>query len=270
MKKAVIIIISSIAFFRFQQPEIVQYQPMPLSYGSLDAHITLPANPATINRLSDSSSLCPGNFYNEKGELIASNGQYGGRLFVMKTTKTTPEIYVNENGWVTECSQFILPHEESQTTRLIQQGIYEGFHMQNFIEIQPMKNLKKMLSIVSKDDGMGGEKKSNNREYGGLIINGKIIPKNAGPVCDPALHKFACINNVNFHSHPSGTKRFAKLTNKGLETGTILWRQPPSAQDIKNAVGIEYVFGLREDILYIHNNAGIIATIPISTISLAP
>ena len=65
-----------------------------------------------------------------------------------------------------------------------------------------------MVKIVSQDDGRGGSKGSNNREYGGYIENGTVTPVDPGPIVDPAKGESASIDipdgHNSFHSHPSG------------------------------------------------------------------
>jgi hypothetical protein len=61
---------------------------------------------------------------------------------------------------------------------------------------------------------------------------------------------------INYHSHPSGTKR---MTLPGGGGATATWNQPPSGQDIKSSRGIEYVFAMKEQNIYIYNRTGVIA-----------
>jgi hypothetical protein len=130
--------------------------------------------------------------------------------------------------------------------------------MKNLVEIGTTKTMEKMESVVSKDDGSGGTVPSNNREYGGKIVEGKVAPVKAGKVGDPSTGKLVSITGADdFHSHPSGSVK--------VPGGTAMWTQPPSNTDIKGAKGTDYVFGMKSGTIYIYKSKGVIATIPIST-----
>ena len=68
------------------------------------------------------------------------------------------------------------------------------------------------------------------------------------------------------HTHPSGTKRVILNANS---SGTARFGgtyQPPSSPDISGSNGrVNYVFGMRDGTIYMYNNKGVIATVPIST-----
>ena len=131
-----------------------------------------------------------------------------------------------------------------------------------------MRNM--MYTIVSKDDGKGGTKESNNREYGGFINEvGMVIAVDAGKPKNPNVQgdiisidfphgtKYA-----TFHSHPSGTGE------EYIENGYIktpMFTQTPSDKDIELAGNhICYVFARRNDVVYVYNRNGVQAIIQTS------
>jgi len=48
-------------------------------------------------RYIDPDGMTPGDFYNEKGEYIGTDGKDDGKNYVIKTTKTTTEVYGKDN-----------------------------------------------------------------------------------------------------------------------------------------------------------------------------
>jgi RHS repeat-associated protein len=202
-------------------------------------------------------------YYNEKGEYLGNDGVDDKKNFVVKTTKTNDELYgkaqandkfSSERGKSSPISKEAAENTESE----IKAGNFKGDHMKNLVEIVSTKTMEKMESVVSKDDGSGGTVPTNNREYGGKIVNGKVVPVKAGEVGDPSAGKVASIKGAdNFHSHPSGSVK--------VKGGTAMWAQPPSNTDIKTAKGTNYVFGMKNGTIYIYTSKGVVATIPIST-----
>ena len=202
-------------------------------------------------------------YYNEKGEHIGNDGVDDGKNFVIKTTKSTDDLYgkADANDKFSDergKSNPITNEAAEKTESEIKAGNFKGDHMKNLVEIAPTKAMEKMESVVSKDNGTGGNKPENNREYGGKLVGANVTPAKAGEVGDPSAGKMASIKGDNdFHSHPSGTVK--------VPGGTAMWAQPPSNTDIKVATGKNYVFGMKSGIVYIYSNKGVVATIPMST-----
>ncbi|MCQ2258794.1 MAG: hypothetical protein MJZ41_12515 [Bacteroidaceae bacterium] len=110
---------------------------------------------------------------------------------------------------------------------------------------------------MSKDNGKGGLKAENNREYGGEITSNGIKETTPGKVSKPGQSAaiFLDFTTPNFHSHPSGTEYISGSKN--------MYTQHPSRDDIKNSgTQMNYVFGRGNGITYIYNNKGVQATIP--------
>jgi hypothetical protein len=123
------------------------------------------------------------------------------------------------------------------------------------VKLRSNSLIKAAIRVVSQDDGTGGTKGSNNREYSGTFTRNGVKANPPGTVADPTKRRpVETIGDSDFHSHPSGTN------------GIMGWAQPPSNQDIRVANGNEYVFGMRNNTIYIYNQTGVIATIPISAI----
>ena len=121
------------------------------------------------------------------------------------------------------------------------------------IESNP-ETIKAMNEELLKDDGNGGDKDENNREYGGYLTPEGFVPEEPGDVSKPSKGG-ASINQYtdrnSFHTHPSGS-----------EPGWS-YKQLPSIQDINNITNpntTHYVAGRSKDIITIYNTRGIIAT----------
>ena len=118
---------------------------------------------------------------------------------------------------------------------------------------------QEMVDIVMADNGKGGTDPAQNREYGGTIQNGKVVAAPPGEVADPTKDERASImlpgGFVSFHSHPSGTN---DSTNPPV--GFV---QPPSLEDSETSGELtHYVFGRRDRNVYVYNNKGVQAVIP--------
>ena len=127
---------------------------------------------------------------------------------------------------------------------------------ENSIEIEGSReNRQKAIDIISTDNGNGGTRDENNREYGGHFTKEGVREVEAGPVAKPG-DKYVSVTllfpNHTFHSHPSGDN-----------TGGFL--QFPSKTDLDNTgETISYVFGRGNNTTYIFNSSGVLATIPTS------
>ena len=159
-------------------------------------------------------------------------------------------------------TQGITEIEAIMTESQISSGNLIGDHMQNVIEIENTNNIKAMLGSI-KDDGSGGVKPENNMEYSGSFGKNGVYNTKASKSEKPSTGKRLVTTGKNdYHSHPSGSEKFIK----NGESYVASWKQPPSKQDISEAGSkLEYVPAMRNQTIYIYNNKGVIATIPIST-----
>lgn len=138
-----------------------------------------------------------------------------------------------------------------------------------------------MVDIVNQDNGKGGGKDANNREYGGAVSRTDVVTQApAGDISSPksgeAHLSIPTDDNTKstFHSHPSGTQtEIVRSTNPnevslGTRTRTYSFNQAPSSGrnfDVHSSKPSQtnYVFGRGNGTVYIYNtNSGIQATLP--------
>jgi RHS repeat-associated protein len=235
----------------------LQVDPMATKYYSTSPYALWINNPLRV--IDPTGMWADDIYYNEQGkEIYRIENDKPDRNFVIRTSQTTEDVYgkssYEEKGNTAPITKAAAIAAESE----ISQGNLMGEHMKNVTEIVTTETMEEMIGIVSKDDGTGGAKAANNREYGGFLKNGKVTKITLGPVADLSKSQNASITgDVDFHSHPSGKLK--------VDRGTASWTQPPSKTDIKTAIGKDYVFGMGNGIIYIYTNKGIIATIPMST-----
>jgi RHS repeat-associated protein len=227
-------------------------------------------------RFTDPDGMVPGDFLNEKGEKIGTDGMNDGKVYVVKTTQTEFDSGVPSAG--------ITEEEKKETEAYIKSasGIPEFFDegsiaMQNTVEIEGSAQTRQgMVDIVNQDNGKGGTKDANNREYGGEIsIRGEVAAATPGAVANPQVDTEANVNTpsygddtrASFHSHPSGSRSVTTgggaNTIGGTTTTTYSFGQAPSQPDVNNSgTSSNYVFGRGSGTVYINNNSGVQATIP--------
>jgi len=202
-------------------------------------------------------------YYNSKGNTLyeCGNDPNTNATFVVKTTQTTAEIYNPKETVPSERgnSNPISTQDETKTENEIKDGNVTGDHMKNVVNMESQTSMEAMVASI-KDDGSNGTSRKNNKEYSGdFTING-VVNLHSSNVGDPSNGDYLVTQgDPNFHSHPSGTKRVNG-------NSTAFWVQPPSNKDINTASRkrFEYTPGMRNNIIYIYNRTGIVATIPIS------
>lgn len=205
-------------------------------------------------------------YLNRNGkEIFRVENDQPDRTFVVKTTKTTEQLY--DGGTRDGNSNPITKKEAKQTEKLIKSGNVEGDHMSNTVQIANADTQQQMLDHVSQDNGNGGvisesnlkSMDSNNfKEFSGNIDeNGNVVDKSTGPVTLPmaGTSQAEAGGDFGFHSHPSG-----QFTD--TDGNTRSFTQPTSNRDISNAKGIEYSFGMGSKKVYIYNKTGVVAIIP--------
>lgn len=139
-------------------------------------------------------------------------------------------------------------------------------NMNNVIEIEDTKSMNAMLNSL-KDDGRGGLKTKNNKEYSGKFDGkGGVKDVKESVVSKPSIGKpLVTDGNVDYHSHPSGSEKF----QRGSKSYTGTWAQPPSKQDISVASSTKgsykYLIGMQTQTIYVYNKSGVVATIPIKS-----
>jgi RHS repeat-associated protein len=232
-------------------------------------------------RFIDPDGRLEGDFINENGEYLGNDGINDGKVYVVKTTKSSfdsgaPSAGIsNKDRKATE--KFIT--ENSGNTSAFQSN---SIAYDNSVEIAGSTETRQaMVDIVNQDNGKGGTSDANNREYGGRIKkDGTVVESPMGPVRDAATDPNASItitsygNQSTFHSHPSGSKTESSTSNNmsgsssatiGGTTTTSGYKNAPSFKggDVQNSgTAINYVFSRSNGTVYIYNNTGVKATIP--------
>ncbi len=118
-------------------------------------------------RFIDPDGIAPGDYYNENGELIGNDKKDDKKNYVIKTTKSTTDVYGAADYTQKGKSAPISTEAADKTESEIRSGNFSADVMKNVVEISSTKTMEKMIEVVSKDDGTGGTEASNNREYGG-------------------------------------------------------------------------------------------------------
>ena len=216
-------------------------------------------------RFIDFDGRSYGDFINEQGRIIGNDGIDDGKVYVVKTTQSSFESGAPSAG--------ISKRDANATIKFIKDNSGNTVAFQNksiaydnSVEIEGSTSTRQaMVDIVNQDNGRGGTKDANNREYGGSINrDGTVTQATPGDVGNPLENSRVSItltttfsNQSTFHSHPSGTRA------EGNRTGS--WVQSPSNidGDIQNSrTAVNYVFGRGSGNVYIYNNQGVIATMP--------
>jgi hypothetical protein len=147
-------------------------------------------------RYIDPDGQSYGDFLDKKGRLIGNDGLDDGKIYVLKSTTDTKEAtdFITKNSGDAKAFQ----------------GDNGKIAYNNSIEIEGSATARQaMVTEVSRDNGRGGTKDVNNREYGGSVLNGVVIPAEPGPVSnlqtDTKAEISLPIGVSTFHSHPSGT-----------------------------------------------------------------
>ena len=194
-----------------------------------------------------------GGFYDQNGDFLGANRYDNGKVYVLRSE--IPEVMGMKDD--------ILSFFDGGATTLTWNDIYNCF-----VEIFPSRfGRNRMYDIVSQDDGNGGSAECNNREYGGYIDEyGFVLEVEQGDVKSPCINESVNITlpkgYSTFHSHPSGNCE-SYIMNGELRTPSFV--QGPSDQDYMIAGNrICYVFGRRDNYVYIYNNKGTQAKIQAS------
>ncbi|HRB72393.1 MAG TPA: RHS repeat-associated core domain-containing protein [Flavobacterium sp.] len=246
---------------RYYDPKLSMFISVdPLAEKTGDAYGYCYQNPI---RFTDPTgmSASEGDFINEKGVVVGSDGIKDGKLYLIKTTKGDFDSRIE----VRPAGISIIEAEDTEAFIKENNGKKDAFKgnniaYKNSIEIEGnIKTRQAMVDEVNRDDGTGGTSESNNREFGGYINkDGTIRSATPGAPGLPTDGKSITMRRdantkTMFHSHPSGSD------------GTNRYRQGPSIDDIRSARDgnrTEYVFGRGNGIITIYDGTGVLATIP--------
>ena len=196
-----------------------------------------------------------GKFY---GDYITGDGRYLGsdnikddRLYVLKMSNgTTVESYGNAkvNGI-----------SSKEIKRVIKTN--DVSNKNDFVEIDGLRTTRNTVVSKIKDDGSGGERDNNNREYLMTFTRGEKNPDvyiKMGDVGDPTKNSTVSVDVggypslVYVHTHPSGTKNDS------------YWKPAPSSVDVQNATSTSYVISLHNNTVYLYDNTGVSATMDLN------
>ena len=221
--------------------------PMCEKYYGISPYAYCGGNPV---RFIDPDGRFRGDYLTSEGELIDSDGQKDGKLYVLKTSKSQFDSSSIAGITSEEVEQVIRNHDIS--------------NKDNFVEITGSQKIREAVVSKIKDDGLGGISDNNNREYL-ITFDTKIGPDDTdclylkeGEVGDPTKNEIVSVSAgdlpdvVYIHTHPSGEKNGQK------------WYQAPSKIDVDNTTTQKYVIGMGDKTVYIYNKNGINATLPLN------
>ena len=198
-----------------------------------------------------------GGFYDQFGNYLGSDKYKNDKVYVL--CSETPEVMAMFDE--------IMAFFNGETTTLKWKDVYNCF-----VEIVPYQlSRKRMYDIVSKDDGTGGSAECNNMEYGGYIDDCFVMEVQHGNVKSPCVDQEINISfptgmeYPTFHSHASGTGNCETYIGEDGSPYMPIWQQAPTKRDI-NIAGNHtcYVFGRRNDCVYVYTRQGVQSIIPTS------
>jgi hypothetical protein len=240
-----------------------------------------------------------GDFLDEKGNHLGTDGLKNDSLYVIKTTQREFAGGGRAAGISSEEAN------KAKTCVFRWDGVADSFRRHpwiyfDFQSIEWRDSIREqMIAIVSKDDGPG-EKEKNKREFGGTVAaNYKVLENHPGDISTRGeeVRIFLTIRSntiEEFHTHPSGGIHQSKDRSTGniekVLTNASAARpqqdscfpcdycQPPPPEDIRQ-IGIKpgpdstangervvdrvgYVFGMCDRKVYVFTDKGITAVLP--------
>ena len=206
-----------------------------------------------------------GDYYDEKGNFIGNDGIDDNEIYALRTTKTYFDSY-SEDNQIAKVTSISKKQAKAAISEIRNHSGDESYDFSNarksFVRLDGTRETRNKVMSYIKDDGTGGRKPDNNREYAinYEINDSQIMYSQIGIDGTPFGKTNISIMTGNsdsaifIHSHPSGTN------------GNSYWIQAPSCSDIKNANNNNnYVVAMGERMVYVYKKGnGIIARFPIS------
>ena len=232
-------------------------------------------------RFLDPDGMSPGDFYNENGRKLGTDGIDDGRVYVVTNKREAEAINTTAKaGGTTQRSSV------NSAVELPSSGV--------------RSEMGRAVDRSNKPSSEAGDKSGGQHEEGGIIglSGGKevAIPAHPGQAADPSVDPHAQVdtwNSVNkadrnaltsasgtYHVHPkayviggAGAPNNSGSSSVTLgSTTTSSWTQTPSQRDYENSVndtrdgvisGNSYVLGAGSGKVYIYNSSGPVATFPL-------
>jgi hypothetical protein len=228
----------------------------------------------------DPDGMFEGDFYNEKGKKIGTDGISDNKRYVIKTSKSSNQIYGSD---VKLDDRADINGIDRKTAKLTEKTITSNtgnnnllsMVSENVVELPSQSETSEMVTQLETHDAI-----NNMSEAGGVVADKNLIPAIDGLGGDPsqggagidvykAKDKSLLSSSGNrkgtYHSHPSGKKN------------GFSFMQSPSQSDqqesnYRKSIGSlpananEYVFGMKSKKLTIYDENGIKAVIPYNKI----
>lgn len=262
------------------------YSPMQGRFTSVDPLMASGSisSPQTWNRYSycynnplrftDPSGMIAGDFYNEKGKYLGTDGINDGNIYVVTESKQADQIaQANKQGGTTQVSAVssavLLPRlavrqavgaavmrSNSPTTDDKQGGFHEEGLMAGPLVAGGQEQVVDAAPGAFSDPRVEGRAR--------IDVTNPVNPAQSGILADIT---------VTAHVHPKGELPVSPTNAPGSvriggSSGTYGFVQPPSAADRQFAAGLpnatHIVAGARNNTVYIYNGAGIRATFPLN------
>lgn len=197
-------------------------------------------------------------------DLLGNDGINDRKVYVIKTTKSSFEDESFGNAPVAGITKKEAKAAKAEIAANSGDASHDFSQARNsFVELDGSQEIRQEVLSKIEDDGSGGTKESNNREYGMnyerneplSVYSQKGAPGVPGEGTEVSVFSGDQPQLVYYHTHPSGTN------------GMYKWGQAPSYKDVDNKTDTEtnsYVVGMRNNMVYIYNKSGIISTFPLS------
>ena len=203
-------------------------------------------------RFLDIDGRKPGDFFDEKGNKLGTDGKEDGKIYVSRKgkKKDVKNAIKNKNFNVAKNLSVELPSAKARQEmgKAVERAGDPSFHEEGVLIVTTETGDQKVINAdpgepadpsVDPEANIDVYSVSDASQWEGVSGNGQL---------------------ATFHTHPNGTRI------KGNQT--FGFSQPPSAQDIQNAARDplplnHFVLSKQENTVYIYNGSGILATFPL-------